>query len=145
MQMLVSVLCAAALLLTTVSLHSTGLSFLRTHMFDPAQSKRHGLTLAVWSVIGLHIAEIALYAVVLWFLNDIIDAGDFSGNREFSPMDYFYYSAETFTALGSGDLTVTSGLRLVSAIEALNGLVLVAWSGAFTYWVMEHRWNGKSG
>jgi hypothetical protein len=59
-------------------------------------------------------------------------------------MDYFYYSAETFTALGSGDLSATGGLRLIASIEPLNGLVLIAWTGAFTYWAMGHYWNVKT-
>ena len=145
MQMLVSVLSATVLLIATVWLHSAGLSYLRSRVFGQVKPRRHGPIIAVWSVVGLHLAEIVLYGVVLWFLHVVVKVGMFGGNREFNPIDYFYYSAETFTALGSGDMTVTAGLRLVSAMEALNGLVLIAWSGAFTYWVMEHRWNGANG
>ena len=101
-------------------------------------------SIVVSSAILLHLVEIGFYAIIIWALNVVIDVGDIVGAREFSGMDYFYYSAETFTALGTGDLSATGGLRLIASIEPLNGLVLIAWTGAFTYWAMEHYWNVKT-
>ena len=144
--MIAAVLCAICLLVSTVWIHAWGLGLLRNKVQLRSISDHFSLAMIVSSVFVLHIIEISFYAVAIWFLNVIIDIGDIVGAREFSGMDYFYYSAETFTALGSGDLTATQGLRLIAAIEPLNGLVLIAWTGAFTYWAMEHYWTmGKSG
>ena len=97
--------------------------------------------LIVPSAILPHVAEIGCYAMVTWLLNVVVDVGDLVGAREFPGMDYFHYPVETFTALGSGDLSATGGSRLIASIEPLNGLVLIAWTGAFTYWAMGHYWS----
>lgn len=40
-----------------------------------------------------------------------------------------YFSAETFTTLGYGDVVPHGDLRLLAGIEALNGLLLIGWTG----------------
>jgi hypothetical protein len=48
--------------------------------------------------------------------------------------------------VGYGDLTLSSAWRLLGAIEAANGLILIAWSTAFLMGVtarlrlLEHDW-----
>jgi Ion channel len=139
--MYLTVVTSLGLMIATVWVHAFGLGFLRRSI--QRNSITHHLSLAslVSAALVLHIVEICIYAFAIWFLNIVADVGDIVGAREFSAMDYFYYSAETFTGLGSGDLSATSALRLVAAIEPLNGLVLIAWTGAFTYWAMEHFWS----
>ena len=55
-------------------------------------------------------------------------------------MTYFYFSAETYTSLGFGDLYPVGLLRLIAGIECLNGLVLIGWSTAFIYLAMRRFW-----
>jgi hypothetical protein len=43
--------------------------------------------------------------------------------------------------LGIGDLYPTGALRIISGIEALNGLVMVGWSASMTYIYMEKFWH----
>lgn len=139
--MIQTLLFAIALLVSTVWIHAAGLGLLRLKIQRRSISGHLTLAITVLLILVLHIIEIGMFAAAIWFLNFVVDIGEIVGAREFSAMDYFYYSAETFTALGSGDLTVTGGLRLIAAIEPLNGLVLIAWTGAFTYWAMEHYWT----
>jgi len=141
--MIVTFLAALFLLQSTIWIHAEGLSLIRLEVGHLPADERLRLAIVVSAAIFLHMLEIGLYASVIWLLNVIVDVGDIVGAREFSAMDYFYYSAETFTALGSGDLSATGGLRLIASLEPLNGLVLIAWTGAFTYWAMEHYWHGK--
>ena len=143
MSMIFTTLAALFCLLSTIAIHAEGLSVIRTEIGHRPVDERLRLIIVVSSAILLHLTEIGFYAIAIWVLNVVVDVGDIVGAREFSGMDYFYYSAETFTALGSGDLSATGGLRLVASIEPLNGLVLIAWTGAFTYWVMEHYWSAK--
>lgn len=42
-----------------------------------------------------------------------------------------YFSTTTFSTLGFGDVTIDSHWRLVSAIEGINGFILIGWSTAF--------------
>jgi hypothetical protein len=64
-------------------------------------------------------------------------AGEFSG----SAVDYFYFSATTYSTLGVGDLFPTGAIRLVAGIEALTGFVLIGWSASFTYLSMQRSWD----
>ena len=52
-----------------------------------------------------------------------------------------YFSAETCTSLGSGDLTPNGPVRLLAGVEALNGLLLIGWSASFTYISMGRFWS----
>lgn len=142
--MIITILTVLSCLLVTIGIHAEGLSIIRLEMARRPVGERLKLIIVVSSAIFLHVIEIGFYAIAIWILNIAVDAGDLVGAREFSGMDYFYYSAETFTALGSGDLSTTGGLRLIASIEPLNGLVLIAWTGAFTYWAMEHYWSVKA-
>ena len=141
--MIATLFAALFLLQSTIWIHAEGLSVIRLKIDRRPVDERLRLAIVVSMAILLHMLEIGLYASVTWFLNVVVDVGDIVGAREFSAMDYFYYSAETFTALGSGDLSATGGLRLIASLEPLNGLVLIAWTGAFTYWAMKRYWNGK--
>jgi hypothetical protein len=55
--------------------------------------------------------------------------------------DNFYYSAVTYTALGFGDITPTGAMRLFTAIEALTGLVLIAWTASSLFLAMHKYWG----
>ncbi|MEP7173746.1 MAG: ion channel [Aestuariivirga sp.] len=142
--MIITILAVSTCLLVTISIHAEGLSIIRFDMAHRPIGERLKLIIVVSFAILLHVIEIGFYAIAIWILNIVVNVGDLVGAREFSGMDYFYYSAETFTALGSGDLSTTGGLRLIASLEPLNGLVLIAWTGAFTYWAMGHYWNGKT-
>ena len=54
-----------------------------------------------------------------------------------------YFSAVTFTTLGYGDITLSSEQwRLLTGIEALNGVLLLGWSTALLYAVVHRTWSG---
>ena len=42
-----------------------------------------------------------------------------------------YFSTVTFASLGAGDIVLSPRWRLLSAIEAANGVILFAWSTTF--------------
>ena len=85
-----------------------------------------------------------LYALAYYLLDfmtpmaDIVDVGD---NLSGGFLDYLYFSTVSYTSLGLGDLYPVGPVRLLTGIESLNGLLLIAWSASFTYLVMEKRWR----
>ncbi|MDH4386962.1 MAG: ion channel [Caulobacter sp.] len=135
---------ATAMVALTVMMHFWGLIFLLRLMNHTgrrlrAQESSHGqallLVLVVFGIFGLHTAEIWLYsALYLWLgaLNAVEPA--------------LYYSTVSFVSLGYGDLTLPEKWRLLGAIEAANGVILVAWSAGFLHTVttrlraLEHDW-----
>lgn len=56
-------------------------------------------------------------------------------------MRFLYFSGETYTTLGLGDIYPTGSLRLVTGIEALTGLLMRSWTGSFTYLEMRRYWQ----
>jgi hypothetical protein len=54
--------------------------------------------------------------------------------------DEWYHSAAAYTSLGDS-LPGTRELRLMTAVEALTGLVLITWTASFTFLVMLRSWG----
>ena len=53
-----------------------------------------------------------------------------------------YFSFVTFTTLGYGDITFDGVWRVLSGIEALNGVLLIGWSTALLFAVVQRTWKG---
>ena len=62
----------------------------------------------------------------------VLALGSFGGVAVTGPLDYFYFSIVSYTSLGLGDVFPNDHLRFITGIEALNGLLLITWSGSFT-------------
>jgi hypothetical protein len=54
---------------------------------------------------------------------------------------YLYFSAETYTSLGFGDIYPLGEIRMVVGVEALTGLLMIAWTASFTYLEMQRYWD----
>jgi Ion channel len=139
--MVLAILIVAVLLLLTVLLHYEGLRTLFLGVPKIASGQREKLLLIIFGVIVLHLIEIALYGVGYWFGDVVVDIGEFAG-RAVTFRDYLYFSAETYTTLGLGDIYPVGDLRLIASIESLNGLLLLGWSASFTYLAMQKYWEG---
>ena len=70
------------------------------------------------------------------------DSGDgsFEGARKIEFLDYFFFSSESFSALGLGDIYPVRSLRMLASIESINGLLLIGWSTSFTFLTMQRYW-----
>ena len=66
--------------------------------------------------------------------------GAFKGIAEFSMLDSVYFSAETFTSLGFGDIVPSGPLQLIVGSETLIGLLLIGWSASYAFVAMERFW-----
>ena len=52
-----------------------------------------------------------------------------------------YFSFVTFTTLGYGDITFDGVWRVLSGIEALSGVLLIGWSTAMLFVVVQRTWK----
>jgi len=86
-----------------------------------------------------HTIEVWLYAFA-YLLLDQIGLGALKGHTEEHFADFLYFSATSYSTLGIGDVYPTGVFRLISGIESINGLFLIAWSTSFTYFVMNRLW-----
>ena len=124
----------------TVAMHYEILryaSFIAPHL--TIQPRMRIVVIIIAAFIG-HVLQITLYAIAYWAARFVPGAGGLEGGLEGDAVDYFYYSAATFTTLGVGDITPVGHLRIMSGVESLNGLILITWSASFTYLAMERFW-----
>jgi hypothetical protein len=74
-------------------------------------------------------------------LRDKFGLGGFGGEFKDSFPSFVYFSSETYTTLGLGDIYPSGSLRLVTGIEALTGLLMISWTASFTYLEMRRYWE----
>jgi hypothetical protein len=142
--MLLTLFLITALTLATIFVHLEGLWFVRRIPARLRERPRLALTTVVILALWLHVIEIAAYGAVYFLADRYLNIGRFAGDKGFDVLEYFYFSAETFTALGYGDVTPSGFLRLIAVAEPLNGLLLISWSGAYTFIAMQRLWTDRS-
>ena len=127
----VSAACVLLVVFSTVIHYEVlrGLTAALPALRIPSRGK---LLVVIFATFLAHAVEIALYALAVHLL----------GNFPLSAA--FYFSAETYTSLGYGDIVPTGDLRLLAGVEALNGLLLIGWSASYTYIAMERFWREGS-
>lgn len=140
--MLALVLTGMFLIAATVTIHAVGSTSLIQYLarrFADADgyikkgNVLHAVTLTAHVLILLHVLEVVLWALAYL----LVVPGD--------PLDTFekavYFSVVTFTTVGYGDITLTEhDWRLLSGIEALDGIFLVGWSTALLFMVVQRSW-----
>lgn len=82
-------------------------------------------------ILILHWLEIIMFGGIYYILVKVINVGEIVGAM--SVRDYFYFSATSYTSLGFGDLYPKGDIRIIAAIEALVGLIMIGWTIAFTF------------
>lgn len=105
---------------------------------------RFGVLAVVVFCLCLHIIEISLYAGGFSIADKLFGVGQFNNERSIDALAYFYYAAITFTAVGYGDILPSGDIRILAVAESLNGLLLISWSGAFTFTAMQKLWSDRA-
>lgn len=128
--MLTQLAVATLMVIVTMMIHLVGVTTLaRLLRHDPAAEEHHQqftpnvamLVLAiVLALVMLHGIEIWLYAGLYLYLGAVADLET-----------AVYFSTMTYAAIGFGDSEMAREWRLVSAIEGVNGVLLLGWSTAF--------------
>lgn len=95
----------------------------------------------VFGALFAHIIEVWLFALGLYYLLQLPDLGQLVGGSGSQFMDCVYLSFTSFTSLGVGDIYLLGPVRFLSGIEALTGLVLIAWTASFMYIEMQKLWR----
>lgn len=136
-------LIGAALVVITVIMHAFGttawLKVLGRRYTDSDGLIRAGKTLhvlvgTVIVLLFLHTLEIIVWAYAYLAMLPVGELASFE--------EAVYFSFVTFTTLGYGDITLAENWRLLSGIEALNGIMLVGWSTAMLFAVVQRTWQG---
>lgn len=131
---------ALVMLVLTTAFHHYALEFLARR--SGGRLSRAGVVRLVVALVGVHVVHITVYALVFAVAAGPAGLGRLQGVTGDPALGYFFFAAETYSTLGYGDIVPVGSLRLIASVESLNGLLLLAWSGAFLYGVLE---GGRAG
>ena len=134
--MIASLIAGTVLTILTIGIHSSctmgWLGFLRSRESNII-NRRFGnfLTLSSTAIALLltHTLEVTLWATAYFWL---------VGTKVFDSFESaVYFSTVTFTSLGYGDIVIDGRWRLLSAFQALTGILILGWSTALLFTVVQ--------
>ena len=130
-------------IIASVLLHLGASQFLITLWAQNRSLRRWRIAVLIVAFIAVHLAEIAFFSLALNTLLQDGHYGYLDGVDVREAGSLFYYSAITFTTVGYGDITPIGDIRLFAAVEALTGMVLVAWTASVIFTVMQRIWQAE--
>lgn len=141
--MLVSFLVNALLASICVLLHFEVLNVLSILAPAPGVSRRFRILLGVFGTLCAHLIEVWIFALGYFGLTASGVMGKLEGNTTGSFIDSLYFSIVSYTSLGFGDIIPTGWVRFLAGMEALTGLLLIAWTASFMFLEMQKHWKIK--
>ncbi len=135
-------LIGSVLIAITVVIHAVGTTawvrrLARRSAEVPISRNRQAIAILIKTVLivfVLHTIEIMVWAGAYQALLPLHELGSFE--------EAVYFSFVTFTTLGYGDITLSEGWRVLSGIEALNGILLVGLTTELIFSVVQAVWRG---
>jgi hypothetical protein len=138
--LLLSLLC----LMSSVGMHYECFRLLSAHVPRLRAAERWRIMTIILGALSAHLLEIGVFAAAMAFLHQLPvswNVGDLKGAVPGYAPDYLYCSAMSYTTLGFEQITPEGAIRFLIGVEALTGVVLVAWSASFTYLQMSRYWG----
>lgn len=130
---------SAFLVMVNILVHYEMLRLMSAYVPNLSIPVRLKVLIVVFGCFVAHTIEVWLYAGAFLAIHKA-GLGSLQGQVEEHFADFLYFSATSYSTMGIGDVYPTGALRLISGIEAINGLFLIAWSTSFTYFVMDRLW-----
>jgi hypothetical protein len=138
--MILAIVLAFSLVAATFVFHYRVLLWLGSNIQKINLEKQSQVLVIVIVLFLAHIVEIGFYALVYYWSVSFFDLGVFEGAPIANAMNYLYYSGVIYTTLGLGDIQPLGHIRFITALEALNGFLLITWSASFTFLAMGRLW-----
>ena len=143
--MLILILTAFLLIAITICIHGFGtmswLRYLLAHNTLADGRIRPARVLSVFISTAIVLISLHIFEIFVWAFAYMVVLPD----GELQTLETaFYFSAVTFTTLGYGDITLSSDWRILSGLQAINGILLIGWTTAFLFAVLQRAWNYPS-
>jgi hypothetical protein len=90
----------------------------------------------MWMFIGICV-ESSVWALVYLFTPELTVLSD--------AQSAFYFSLVTYTTLGYGDIVLTGDFRVLSAIQAANGVIIFGWTTALIIYYIQEIFRSVQG
>jgi hypothetical protein len=137
----IAITACAFLLVATTVIHYEVLRLLTAFLPALRVAPRMRLVFVIVGAFGAHFIEILLYGLAYYLLATRFGIGHMGDAGPLPFTRCLYFSAETYTTLGYGDVLPHGDLRLLAGVQALNGMLLIGWTASYTYLSMERLWD----
>lgn len=119
----------------TVLIHFVGLSILLAliNRYRPSASQAGNIVGNALAILGAAFGLFALHGLEIWTYAFLYYGMTAFGTFE----EALYFSTTTYSTIGYGDLVLPPTSRLIGAIEGANGIILLGWSTAFFFAVVD--------
>ena len=127
--LVLNLLLAAVLVVITFSIHVAGLVGLSAALRKRGAHPENLTSIAAQAATILFVVMglFALHSMQIW-----VYALAYMAIGEFNSIETaLYFSTSTFTTVGFGDFVLSEDWRMLSAVESMNGFLLIGWSTAF--------------
>ena len=118
--MLIVILTCGLLIALTTLIHFEVLRALNAGLPSLNIPSRYKLLVVIFTAFAAHTLEIFIYGLGYFVLIKHVSVGNLVGLAEFSLLNCFFFSAESYTSLGFGDLTPKGPVRLMVGIEEIG-------------------------
>ncbi len=140
--MIFNILIGLVVIAITVTIQGYGTSFWMKYMDNNyfnlpklkfAKKSIRLVILTSFFLLLLHFSQAAIWAFIYYILPEITEFETFE--------KAIYFSLVTFTTLGYGEITIGASNRILAGFEAINGILLIGWSTAFMFSVVQSIWK----
>lgn len=126
---------ATLVVATTVLIHLSGLAFLIAILrrYRRASRQLFAVLLNTAAILVAAFGLFALHSIEIWLW-----AGVYQWLGAFSDFEHaLYFSTSTYVTIGYGDVVLPPGSRILGAIEGASGIILIGWSTAFFFAIVD--------
>lgn len=139
--MLLATVITSAITALTILIHYEALRLVHAWHVRKPGGERASVVTCVFFLFGAHTAEVWLFALALYIAKEQLLLGNLEGAFDGSWRDYLYFSVVTYASVGYGDIRPTGYLRTISGFAALTGILMMAWSAAYTVFRLQRHWK----
>ena len=136
--MIISIGLSLIIIALTILIHAFGSAFWiryqSRHLSPSMKDWKLSRVLRILTVFALfltllHFIEISIWSALYMILPDLHSINTFE--------EAIYFSLITYTTVGYGDITLGPAWRILGGFEAMNGILLIGWSTAMFYSVVQ--------
>jgi len=106
-------------------------------------NRRMSILFGVFGALLAHVLEVWVFAIGIYGVVISHKFGELVGPIKETFLDCVYFSFTCYTTLGFGDVHPVGNIRFLTGLEALTGVVLIAWTSSFMFIEMQKFWKVK--
>jgi len=139
------IVLGAVLIGATILIHYEALNIASSLLARLHRRPRIAVLFVVLALVLAHLLGISLHGTAFYVERARFAVTGSDGDKASAFWTYLYFSAETYTSLGIGDLVPGGELRFLVGLETLIGLLMIGWSSSFIFLAMQRFWRLDGG